>query len=109
MLRWSPRVEFHRHSPPRRGRLMDGVRVVDLGVLVADEEGLEEVVQGIGEVRTHLTSLLSSTTDLYYYRPQRPRPLRILQLRSLVRLVHPQRLAFKALDRMVGHIRLPSY
>jgi hypothetical protein len=88
---------------------MDGVRVVDLGVLVADEEGLEEVVQGIGEVRTHLTSLLSSTTDLYYYRPQRPRPLRIFQLRSLVRLVHPQRLALKALDRMVGHIRLPSY
>jgi hypothetical protein len=32
---------------------MDGVRVVDLGALVEDEEGLEEVVQGIGEVRTH--------------------------------------------------------
>jgi hypothetical protein len=54
-----------------------------------------------------LQPLLPYTNNTH--RPRRSRPLRPIQLRPLVRVVHALRLALRALDRLVGSIRMSAY
>jgi hypothetical protein len=84
---------------------MAGVQAADPGVLEAVEEVDPQVVTGVvclPHPPTH-----SNLSDSLY-RSRWSRPLRSIQLRSLVRLVYTQRLALRSMDCMVGTIRMSA-